>query len=275
MQSQDAVQHPSGGRVVDLSLLIAEEMPCWWSTHMPYQQKTFNYFRDTDTPTGPLLSRTGPYQTRFLVIDEHTGTHFDAPSHFIPPPDSGLPHAGPSGEIFADMVELTQLMGPAVVIDVPDDLPGAAPGVSPYIRPEDVERHEGRHGQLSPGDIVLFRSGWDERYYRPGASGSAYLHDAFVAGTDDGWPAPGVECIRLLLDRGIRCVGIDSPSMGSTHDGGPVHQEALGRGAVFIEALANLQALPNTGAWFCFAPLKIARGTGAPGRAFALVPQEK
>jgi kynurenine formamidase len=59
--------------------------------------------------------------------------------------------------------------------------------------------------------------------------------------------------------------------MGSTHDGAPVHQFALARRVAFIEALGNLGALPVRGAWFCFAPLKVARGTGAPRRAFAWV----
>ncbi len=78
--------------------------------------------------------------------------------------------------------------------------------------------------------------------------------------------------MRALLERGVRCVGTDAPSMGSTHDGGPVHVEGLGAGAVFVEALCHLDRLPPRGAFFCFAPILLARGTGAPGRAFAWVP---
>lgn len=77
---------PPSGRLVDLTLLVAEELPCWWATHMPYQHKTFNYFADGGTDAAPLLSRTGTYQTRWMLIDEHTGTHVDAPAHFVPPP---------------------------------------------------------------------------------------------------------------------------------------------------------------------------------------------
>src|SRR5690348_17451253 len=98
-----------GTRLVDLTLLVAEELPCWWSTHMPFQHKTFNYFTDRDDQSAPLLSRSGPYQTRWMLIDEHTGTHVDAPAHFIPPPGSGLPNAGEMGRMTVDRIPLEQL----------------------------------------------------------------------------------------------------------------------------------------------------------------------
>lgn len=257
--------------LVDLTLLLAEELPCWWSNHMPYQQKTFNYFTDVDDVAAPLQSRTGPYQTRWLLIDEHTGTHCDAPAHFVPPPGSGLPGAGAAGEMTADRIPLTQLAGPAVVIDVPENLPGAAPGVSPYITAPMIERHEERHGRIHDGEIVLFRSGWDS-HYRPGADGNRYCYDPLVTRAGEGWPAPDVGAMQLLLSRGVRCIGTDAPSMGSCHDGGPVHVAGLSAGAVFVEALCHLDELPNRGAWFFFAPLNLRRGSGAPGRAVALIP---
>ena len=260
-------------RLVDLTLLLAEDLPCWWSTHLPYQHKTFNYFADRPDDAAPLLSRSGPYQTRWLLIDEHTGTHVDAPAHFVPPLGSGLPHAGESGGITVDRVPLDQLAGPAAVIDVPEDLPGAAPGVSPAIGPEVLDEHEGRFGPIGPGAVVLFRTGWD-RHYLPGPEGSGYCYDALVTKTGPGWPAPEVPIMTRLLERGVRCVGTDAPSMGSAHDGGPVHVAGLSAGAVYVEALCGLDRLPPRGAYFLFAPLKVARGSGAPGRAIAWVPDE-
>lgn len=256
--------------LVDLTLLLAEDLPCWWPAHMPYQQKTFNYFADQLEALQPVRARAGAYHTRWLLIDEHTGTHFDAPTHFIPPPESGLPEAGEAGEVSVDRVPLEQLMGPAAVIDAP---PGAAaPGTSPFIEPDDVRAWEAEHGELRGDDIALLRSGWDERYRRM-PDGSAYAADVTVAKTASGWPAPSVETMRLLLDRGVRCVGIDAPTMGAAHEGVPVHVFGLSAGAVFVEGLTNLGALPPRGAWFCFAPLKLEGGTGAPGRAFAFVPK--
>jgi kynurenine formamidase len=257
--------------IIDLTLLVAEELPCAWSSHVPYQQRTYNYFADnTKRAEAPLFSRVGPYQTRTLVIDEHTGTHFDAPAHFIPEPSTGLPHAGEAGHTYANMVSLDQLSGPAAVIDVPADLPGGANGVSPIIPVSVVEDFEKKHGRLQPNDVVLFRSNWD-RFYLPGEPGKKYNYGPMILKSDHGWPAPDVEVMQLLLDRGIRCIGTDGSSMGPVHNGAPVHQLALSTGAVFIESLANLKKLPDRGSWFMFAPLNLARGTGAPGRAFAIV----
>jgi kynurenine formamidase len=269
-----SAQLPSFERLelVDLTVVLAEDFPCWWPAHMPYQQKTFNYFADQLEALQPVRSRAGAYHTRWLLIDEHTGTHCDAPTHFIPPPSSELPDAGPAGELSVDRIPLRQLMGPAAVIDV-SGLADAAPGESPYIEPEVIRSWETEHGELRPDDVVLLRSGWDT-YYRRMPEGRAYSEDATVGRSSSGWPAPSVATMRLLLERGVRCVGTDAPTMGAAHDGVPVHVAGLSAGAVFIEGLAHLGDLPPRGAWFCFAPLKVEGGTGAPGRAFALVPRE-
>jgi kynurenine formamidase len=263
---------PTTTELVDLTLLVAEELPCWWSNHMPYQHKTFNYFADREDDASPLLCRSGPYQTRWMLMDEHTGTHVDAPAHFIPPPDSGLPHAGEMGLITVDKVPLSQMAGPAAVIDVPDDLPGGGPGISPAVVPEVLEDHERQHGPVTDGMVVLFRTRWDRRY-QPAEAGASYCFEPLVTKSSLGWPAPEVPIMDALLERGVRCVGTDAPSMGSTHDGAPVHVAGLSGGAVFVEALRGLDQLPSRGAYFQFAPLNVARGTGAPGRAMAWVPK--
>jgi isatin hydrolase len=92
--------------LIDLTVVLAEDFPCWWPAHMPYQQKTFNYFADHLEAVQPVRSRAGAYHTRWLLIDEHTGTHFDAPTHFIPSPSSGLPEAGPAGELSVEHIPL-------------------------------------------------------------------------------------------------------------------------------------------------------------------------
>lgn len=263
---------PGAARIVDLSLLLAEELPCFWASHMPYQQKTFSFFADSPGNTSPLVNRAGPYQTRWLLLDEHTGTHVDAPAHFIPEPETGLPHAGEIGRVTAEQLDLAQLMGPAAVVDV-GDLPPAEPGRSPIVGPEAVLAFEAEHGTIEPGTVVLLRSGWDRRYLA-GADGADYCHNVLITGTAPGWPAPEPPLMQLLIDRGVRCVGTDGASMGSAHDGAPVHLLGLGAGVAFVEALTNLAALPARGAYFCFAPLNVARGTGAPGRAFAWLPPD-
>ncbi|MER7394109.1 cyclase family protein [Streptomyces sp. NPDC000151] len=257
----------------DLSLSLAEDLPCHWPAHQPFQHKVWSWFATRKDGAQAAYNRSGaPYSTRWMAIDEHTGTHFDAPSHFVPPPDSGLPNAAPAGEVTAERVPVAQLMGPAAVVDVTALAAGGGDdGVSPFITADHLTAWERRYGRLVPGEVVLLRTGWDTRYRR-GPEGDAYLYDVIVTGRAPGWPAPDVAAMELLLDRGVRCVGIDAPSMGAAHDGVPVHVRGLSAGAVYVECLTGLDRLPARGAWFCFLPLKVEGGTGAPGRAVAFLP---
>ncbi|MDR1823954.1 MAG: cyclase family protein [Bifidobacteriaceae bacterium] len=262
-----------GWTVADLSLTIAESLPCSWPGHMPYQHRIHNWFVDQPGLPDELVSPEGGYYTATLVMDEHVGTHFDAPSHRIAPSGSGLPDAGPAGDIYADQVALTDLMGPAKVLDLRHlaDPSGGTPGVSRYATAADVEAFEAAHGPIEPGDIVLIRSDWDVLHFKPGEAGLKYV--AWPRqGKSLGWPAPDVSFIDALAERGVRCTGSDSPSMGSVHDGAPAHFAALSRGMSFIEGLGGLAAMPPTGALFAFLGLKLRGGSGAPGRAIGLIP---
>lgn len=262
---------PGDVRVVDLSVLVSEALPASWPGHMPFTHKNWNWFSEVDHQIDAVRS-VGPYSTNFFLMDEHCGTHMDGPTHFIPPPDSGLAHAAPLGNITGDKVDLEQLWGSAVVVDVTSLSGAGTPGTSPIVRPEQILDWESRHGQLQPGTIVLLHSGWD-RYYVRGAEATKFVEDPLVSHTGPGWPAPEVDAMTLLYERGVRTVGTDSPSMGSSHDGAPVHQYALARGMIFIEMLTNLQELPARGAHFVFLPMKLAGSTGGPGRAVALLPR--
>jgi kynurenine formamidase len=263
----------SACRIVDLTLTVAEDLPCSWPTHMPFQHKTFSWFANRGDAADHVINRTqAPYQTRWLLMDEHTGTHFDAPSHFIPPPDSGLPHAGANAACTTDLVPLEQLLGPAAVVDVSELAGTGEPATSPRIDVEHLLAWEEAHETFRPGEVVLLASGWDRRYL-PGPQGSRYAADALVTRTSPGWPAPTAAAVELLLDRGIRCIGTDGVSIGATDDGEPAHTAGLAAGLVFVEALARLDSLPPRGAYFLFLPIKVRGGTGGPGRAIALLPR--
>jgi kynurenine formamidase len=259
----------AGFEVLDLSVPLAEDLPCHWPTHQPFQHKTGNWFTTERRPSGSVYSR-GPYATRWMALDEHTGTHFDAPCHFVPPPGSGLPGAGELGAVTAADVPLGQLMGPAAVVDV-SGLSEVDPGRSPLIPPRVLAEWETAHGELRPADVVLFRTGWDAAYRR-GADGDGYLREVVLTERRPGWPAPDVATVELLLSRGVRCAGTDAPSIGAAHDPRPAHTTGLGGGMVFVECLTALDGLPARGAWFCFLPLRLEGGTGAPGRAIAFRP---
>jgi kynurenine formamidase len=255
-------------RPVDLSLPLGEELPCNWPGNMPFQHKVFDWFAPATDLGGPVRSR-GVFHTRWFMAAEHTGTHADAPTHWVPPPGSGLPDAGPAGEISVDRVPLGQLIGPAVVVDVRTAAPAGEPGLSPRIGPDVLEAFEARHGPIAAGEIVLLRTGWDERYVE-GAAGSRYMADP-LAGREPGWPAPTPEAISLLRSRGVRCLGVDTPSVGAVDDEYSGHIAGLAHGMVYVEGLARLGELPVRGATFLFLPLPLRRGSGAPGRAVALL----
>lgn len=205
-------------RVVDLSLTLAEDLPCSWPGAARYRHDPDHWYADVERPP-PLRQWSGhPYCSFTLGLDEHTGTHFDAPTHFIPHPDSGLPNTGPAGLLGTEAIEPRQMMGNAVVIDV-RELVGSGPGgVSPRIEPERLAAHEERSGTIASSDVVLFRSGWDERYRR-GAAGERYILEPLVRRSEPAWPAPSPAAIEWLLRRGVRCLGTDGVSMGPRRGG--------------------------------------------------------
>jgi len=260
-------------RLVDLSVTLSEHLPCSWPGHVPYVHKNWNWFEEATLPTGGSCCSTGPYQTNFLVIDEHCGTHCDGPTHFIPPSSSGLPWAGAGGDRGGEWIDLAHLTGPAAVIDVRHLAAEAGePGVSPEIGLAELERWESEHGPFRDGEVVLLWTGWDAHYVR-GEAGRRFVSDPLVTSSAPGWPALAADAALYLHERRVRTVGIDAPSMGSVENPAPVHQKALSRGMYFIEMLTNLHLLPSRGSYFIFLPLKIADSTGGPGRAVAFPPQ--
>lgn len=258
-----------GGRWVDLSVLVAESLPTW-PLHMPFQRKVWNWY-EQPARRGVEWKHEDPYHTAWWTIDEHTGTHFDAPTHFVPPSSVALPDAGPAGDITAEQVDLSRLRGPACVVDVRDHAEQALPGVSPAIERDAIERFERRHEhRLDAGDVVLFWSGWDERYQR-GADGDRYARDV-VAGHIPGWPCPSADLIGELADRGIVTLGTDGCSIGSSDNGRVGHVAGLAREMAYVESLTNLGAIPAVGAYFLFMPVKVEGASGGPGRAVAFIP---
>ena len=259
----------SGANVVDLSVTLSEKLPGTWPGHMSYAHKNWNWFAEVEGPAGKTRS-AAPYQTNFVLIDEHCGTHFDAPTHFIPPEDSGLPYASSLGAETGDKVPVGDLMGPAVVVDVRFLQEEGEPGVSPFITADHLRAWEAENGEISAGEVVLLRTGWD-RFYVEGDEGLRFMHGSLVTGDAPGWPAPSPDMAVYLHEKGVKLIGIDAPSIGSAHDGIPVHQEGLGRGLRYVEILTNLGELPTRGAFFVFLPLKIGGSSGGPGRAVAFV----
>ena len=261
-------------RVVDLTVLLAETLPAHWGSNPPFARWTNNWFEQTTNVYGsPASGSNGPYYSQRFVLDEHTGTQTDFPAHFVPPPDSGLAHAGPMGAITGDKYPLSRMMGPAVVIDVTDLRDAAEPGFSAAITVERIQAWESEHGSIQPGEVVLFHSGYSDAYYKPFPEGARMTTEPVVMKTAPGWPAPTPEAVKYLFDRGVWHLGTDGASMGPVEDGQPTHLAGLQQGMSWEELLINLGELPVRGAFYIALPLKVADQSGAPTRAIALLPE--
>lgn len=194
-----------------------------------------------------------------LELGEHTGTHFDAPIHWI---------TGKDGEDVASVAP-SRLVGPVVVIDKTQEVT-SDPGY--LLTAADLEAFEARNGQIQPGTWLLFRTGWESR---------AQDEAAFLNAGEGGpvTPGPDVEASRWLAAHpgivgfGVETVGIDAGAAGGFDPAFPLHNFLLGSGRYGLTQLANLTALPTTGALIVVAPLKLVGGTGSPSRVLAIVPR--
>ncbi len=246
-------------RVHDLSLLVSPTLPCVWPVGMMQHSVTPN------RTFGP-----GAYHRDLIAIDEHTGTQWDAPAHFVPPPDSGLPGAGPMGLITSEKVPAWQFCGEACVIDVTAQCDNAPNGGSFLITPEIVQAWEKQHRPLKFGDAVLFRSGYSDRYYQPFPKGERFVQTA-LRKQSPGWPAPTADTMKHLGERGVKMLGLDGASMGPLPDLAVATHQAGGKlGMIWTECLTGLGPLPATGSFHAFLPAKHAGGSGGECRAIAI-----
>jgi kynurenine formamidase len=188
---------------------------------------------------------------------EHTGTHLDAPIHWV------------TGQQRDDVAQIPpgRLVGPAVVLDRSAEV---AKDPDYLLRIEDVEAFEAEHGRLPEGSWLLYRTGWDAR---------ADDEDAFLNADQAGPHTPGIaaDCARWLAEErpivglGVETVGTDAGAAHSFDPPFPCHAFLLGAGKYGLTQLRNLQLLPPTGAVVVTAPLPIVGGSGSPTRVLALV----
>lgn len=219
-----------------------------------------------DTPkvsrTASLPCGDGPAQNR-LVLGEHSGTHFDAPHHWLSGKDF------PDG--FADTLDVQRLIAPANVIDCSTE---SAQDDDFLLTVDRVKAWEAEHGPINPGEWVLMRSDWDRRAHDE----ELFLNDDPDPMEDGSHsPGPSAECMDYLLSRGIvgwgtQCIGTDAGMGGKFSPPYPAHHHLHRDNCFGLASLANLDRLPPKGALFVAAPLKIKRGTGSPIRALALLP---
>ena len=197
------------------------------------------------------------YAANTLSTPEHGGTHLDAPFHFS---ESGRT---------TDQIPLEQLIAPAVVIDV---TARASADADYRLTREDVLRFEASNGPITPGTIVLLRTGWSRHW--PNAK--AYLGDDTPGDASKlSFPSYGADAAKLLVEeRRVAALGIDTASIDyGKSQAFEVHRIAAARNVPGLENLTNLDRLPVRGATVIALPMKIEKGSGAPLRAVALVPR--
>jgi len=198
------------------------------------------------------------YEANSFSTAEHGGTHIDAPVHFA------------EGRWSVDEIPLERLAGPGVVVDV---AAACAQDRDHTVDLADLAAFEARHGRIPAGAIVLLRTGF----------GRFWPDRARYMGTDERGPDavaklhfPGLhpDAARWLVEeRGIRAVGIDTPSI----DHGPSklfesHCALFAANVPALENVARLEELPATGFRVLALPMKIRGGSGGPVRIVALVP---
>jgi kynurenine formamidase len=191
-----------------------------------------------------------------ISTGEHTGTHFDAPVHWV----TGGPDATDVSQ-----VPVRRLVAPAAVLDFTAQ---AAADPNFLLEIDHIRGWEAEHGALPAGGWLLYRTGWDAR---------SQDEAAFLGG--GATPGISIDCAKWLAEEapvqgvGVETVGTDAGAAHSFDPPFPVHNFVLGAGKYGITQLANLAQLPPTGTVVIVAPLKLVRGTGSPARVLALVPR--
>ena len=186
-----------------------------------------------------------------ITFDEHTGTHLDAPVHFVA-------NAGTT-----DRIPVDRFFAPLAVVSI---AARAAKDADTTMTVDDLLAWEKRYGRLPRGAFVAMHSGWDARV------GGA---DRFLNRDAKGvmhTPGFGEEAARFLVkERDIVGAGVDTLSL----DGGAAqkfvaHLALLGAGKYGIELLANLATVPASGATIVVGGPKHEGASGGPARVFAV-----
>jgi kynurenine formamidase len=240
-------------RVVDLTSPLGPDTPV---IELPSQ---FGASPGVSIETISRFDDKGPaWYWNTIRMGEHTGTHFDAPVHWITGKD--LP------DNTCDTIPPARFVGPACVFDVTAEV---AKDEDFLLMPEHVTAWEAKHGRIPRGAWVLLRSGWSSRVDRASC----------INAREDGPHSPGFHAStstllateREILGVGVETIGTDAGQAGTFDPPFPNHGIMHGNGRFGLASLRNLDQLPATGAVVIAAPLKLVNGSGSPLRVLALV----
>ncbi|RNF39808.1 cyclase family protein [Planococcus salinus] len=227
-------------KTIDLTLTLRDGLLSF-ASHPPIEIKEQSTFENSKHR---YQAPSEGFESRMLKFSDHSGTHIDAPLHFIR-----------GGQSTAEM-ELEKTMGPALVLDI-SDFKGPQEAVTAAM----LEKAEAEQGlQVTTGDIVLVRT-------RKGQWGDDGFFEEYAFEKSAG---------EWLVSRGIKLIGLDLPNIDINHNmTREVHMDVLGANIYIVENLVNLEQLPrNKRFQFLALPLKLSNSTASPVRAIALVDEE-
>jgi kynurenine formamidase len=241
-------------RIVDLTQTLSPDTPpivlppeagqCW-----PFRLEPISRYDD----------RGAAWYWNNFSCGEHTGTHFDAPIHWVSGRD--LPNNA------TDTIPVQHLIGPACVIDCSRQ---AADDPDFLLTVDFVQRWEREHGRIAPRSWLLMRSDWSKR------NGPVAYQNFDEEGQHT--PGPDAEVVRFLIEErdivgfGSEAIGTDAGQAVHLRPPYPCHYYMHGSGRYGLQCLTNLDLLPPVGSVIFCPPLKIRNGSGSPLRVLALIP---
>jgi kynurenine formamidase len=224
-------------RVKDLTHVFREGSPVFAGPE-PQREDLFTYAND------------GFYSQRW-TFGEHSGTHMDAPGHFVP------------GARRTPDIKPRELLVPLAVVDISEK---ATQDPNAVVTTADLRRFERRHGRIKRRSLVAMNSGWDakaddEAAYKGG--------DAFPNYNFPGWSEAAVRW--LLEERDISAIGVDTMSLDPGNSTTfPVHLLLLGADRYGLENLANLGSVRPRGTTAVVGVIPWEEGSGGPARVMAM-----
>ena len=213
-------------KVIDLTLTISEKIPTFPGSPQP------NFIN------WESIEKDG-YNLELLFLSTHTGTHLDAPYHFVK-----------KGQKI-DQIMTKRLVTEAILIKM-------RKGPDQAITKSDIQKFEKKFEKIDDGSTVIFHTDWQKNLNKK----SYFLKN----------PGLAVSAAKYLASKKINLVGIDSPSIDLGKNGKfSVHHILAKEGVLIAENLANLDKINSETFHLIIAPLKLKNATGSPIRAMALV----
>ena len=213
-------------KVIDLTLTVSEKIPTFPGSPKPH-------FIEWET-----IPKDG-YNLELLFLSTHTGTHIDAPFHFVK-----------NGKKIHEIAP-ERLVNEAVLIRI-------GKNSNRSISKTDIQNFEQKNGKIENGSTVIFYTGWQKN-----------LNKEFYF-TEN--PGLSVSAAKYLVSKKINMVGIDSPSIDlGTDSKFSVHHVLAKNNILIVENLANLGKIKSNNFHLITSPLKLKNATGSPIRAFGFV----